>query len=811
MLFNHIKLIVRNLVKQKGFSLINILGLAIGMSVCLVILQYVQFELGYDKFHENGDRVFRTITTSYTNGEHRGDYVVSGFAQGPSLHQDYPEVEAYCRIHPQYGGAVVASNMDGNEILIHEENMYYVDSTFFKFFTYEDLNGDPKSALAKPKSIVITREMANKYFGEDSEAVGEFLTLSGGWTEGLYTVTGVLTNPPQNSHLEFDFLLSIHDLLENGQYTQDSGWGWSNFITYIMLHPGSDPEDLESKLPEFVLKYEGEDLAETNSEYIITLQPVTDIHLSSGLEKELATTGSSTTVYAFGIIALFILIIAWVNYINLSTARATERAREVGIKKVVGARRGQLITQFLMESTIINVVAAIIALIFAWLLLPVLGDMIGKMLTLELLSDYTFWTVFLLILLLGSLCSGLYPAFILSSFRPASILQSGKSSSGSPFLRQALVVFQFGASLALIAGTLTVYKQITHMRDQDLGMKLDGVMVVNGPRVVADGQSHRDIFSALKNELLQLSYVKNVASSGTVPGGGFNWGTSLRKLGDDPEQEKAGNITWVDTAFIPTYELELIAGHLWNMESETDRGSVIVNEAALKTFGLGNPENALNEDFLVGNDTVGIIGVLKNFHWSSPKTAREAILLAPTRAASRYYSIRLEGANVRASIDEISEIYNELSPGNPFDYFFMDDFFQKQYQADMQFGKIFSIFSILAVFVGCLGLFGLVSYTVVQKTKEIGIRKVLGAEVTNIVVLLSRHFAVLVMIASVIVVPMAYWGMTQWLEGYAFPITIGWDLLFLPVVILMGLALFTVSLQTVRAAIANPVKSLRTE
>jgi len=306
------------------------------MSVSLVILQYVEFELSYDSYHQNKDRVYRTITSSFTNGEHRGDYTVSGYAQGPSMMQDYPEVEAYCRIHPQYGGAVVASGENGQGVLLHEESMYYVDSIFFEFFTYTAEVGDLKTSLSKPMSIVITREMADKYFGEDSEALGEFLTLSGGWTHGLYTVTAVLEDPPENSHLEFDFLLSIHDLLENGQYENDDGWGWSNFITYVLLHPGSISGDLEDKLPAFVTKYEGETLAETNSEYVIKLQPVTDIHLTSGLEEELAATGSSSTVYSFGIIALFILVIAWVNYINLSTARAPERSREVGIKKVVG-------------------------------------------------------------------------------------------------------------------------------------------------------------------------------------------------------------------------------------------------------------------------------------------------------------------------------------------------------------------------------------------------------------------------------------------------------------------------------------------
>jgi putative ABC transport system permease protein len=811
MFYNQFKLIIRNLIKKRSFSIINILGLAIGMSVCLVILQYVQFELSYDDFHKNKDRVYRTLTSSYTNGEHRGNYPVSGFAQGPSMKQDYPEVESYCRIHPQYGGAVVSSEMNGQKMLFHEENMYYVDSSFFNHFTFTLEDGDARTALSQPMSIVVTREIADKYFGVDSEPVGKFLTLSGGWTEGTYSVTAVLEPLAENSYLEFDFLLSMHDLLENSQYQNDSGWGWSNFVTYIKLFKGTSAENLEEKLPEFVTKYEGESLAETNSEYIIKFQNITDIHLTSGLSEELASTGSSSSVYAFGIIAMFILLIAWVNYINLATSRAPERSKEVGIKKVVGAGKAQLISQFLLESFIINVCAAIIALGFAVFLLPSLGEVIGKSLSFQLLGELNFWLVFISILTVGSILSGLYPAFVLSSFKPASILKSNQSGTGSSILRKSLVVFQFGASLALIAGTLTVYKQISHMRNQDLGMSLEQVLVVNGPRVVDEGVNRADIFYRLKNDLLQLPYVKGVASSTTVPGGGFNWGSSFRKLGDDPEMEKPGNVTWVDTAFISTYQFELIAGHNWNLESETDKNSVIINEAALATFGLGSAENALSEFFLIGDDTVSIIGVLRDFHWSSPKTAREAVLLAHTAASSRNYSIRLETTDFKESLAEIQLLYSKHSPGNPFDYFFMDDFFNKQYQSDMQFGKIFGIFSLLAVLVGCLGLFGLVSYTVVQKTKEIGIRKVLGAEVTNIVLMLSRQFVILVLVASFIAIPIIYFGMTKWLSGYAFPISIGWELVILPILILLTIAVLTVSLQTIRAAIANPVKSIKAE
>jgi len=810
MLKNHIKLILRTILKRKGYSFINIFGLSIGMAVCLIILQYVQFELSYDKFHVNGDRVYRTISASYTGDEFNGNFPLSGSAQGPSMMDDYPEVEMFCRIHPQYGGAVLSTTIDGTINQFFEESMYFVDSTFFEMFTFQSLAGDLKTSLRNPMSIVLSEEMALKYFN-NINVVGEEIEINGGWAEGIYTVKAVLQSVPQNSHLEFDFLLSIHDLLTNGQYTQDSGWGWSNFLTYVMLNPKNQPKNLEAKLPEFVQKYEGEDLAERNGNYIITLQLIKDIHLTTGFSEEQATTGSSTTVYAFSIIALFILVIAWVNYINLSTARATERAREVGIKKVVGAGKGQLITQFLLESAFLNGIAVIIAVTLSLMILPALGNVVGKNLVFDLNENPMFWVVIATMVITGTIFSGLYPAFVLSSFKSSAVLKTSEGSKGGLLLRRILVVFQFGASLALIAGTLTVYKQISFMRDQDLGMNLDQVLVVHGPRSLPDETNHTDIFGSFKTELLRYPSISNIASSGTVPGGGFNWGTSFRKLGTEPGDAESGHVTFVDSAFIDTYDLTIIAGRKWNMELESDRGMVMVNEAALYAYDLGSPDEALEQKLIVGGDTIGILGVLQNFHWSSLKTSRESILLAPARSQSSYYSIKLDSKDLNQSIQEVEAKYNEFFPGNPYDYFFMDDFFNKQYNADMQFGKLFSMFAVLAILIGCLGLSGLASFTVTQRTKEIGVRKVLGASIHSIVVLLSGRFLLLILISSGISIPFVYVGITQWLKGYAFPIGIGWDLLAIPVGILLTIAALTVSMQSIKAAVMNPARSLKTE
>jgi putative ABC transport system permease protein len=811
MLKSFFKLTLRNLLKRKWYSIINILGLATGMAACLVILEYVNLELNYDSFHTFKNQVYRTLTTSYRNGESRGTFPLSGFAQGPSLEQDYPDVEVFCRLHPQYGGSVVTAG-EGNDIKqFFEEDMFYVDSTFFQLFSFQLIEGDLKSALKHPKSIVISESMSKKYFGNE-EAMGKTMVLDGGWDEGEYKVTGILEDIPENTHLKFDFLMSIEDMLNNRQYREDDGWGWSNFFTYVKLNNSTDPRVLEAKLPEFVQKYEGEDLAQSNSNYIITLQPIDQIHLTPGLDEDIAATRSATTVYSFVIIALFILIIGWVNYINLATARALERAREVGIKKVVGSSNQQLISQFLMESAMLNIISMILAIVIATLSLPILGQLIGKSLSISAFSNLNFWWVVLGILVLGTFLAGMYPAFVLASYKPSAVLKPSQSKGGSGFtLRKSLVVFQFAASLALIAGTFAVYSQISFMRNQDLGLDFNQVVVVKGPNVLPEGVKFRNTYTTFKSEVLRIPGVLNLASSGSIPGGDFNWGTSMRRAGDEASANKSGNVTWVDDQFIATYDIKLIAGRNWDMTQEADRGKVIINETAISTFGLGNLDNALSEKIILGNDTAEIIGITADYNWTSLTKVNEPILLAPTRANNSYFSIKLAKESISPTLKEVEAQYKALYPGNPFDYFFIDDFFNEQYKSDQQFGAIFSIFAVLAVFVACLGLSGLASYTAMQRTKEIGVRKVLGASSNSIILLLSRNFILMVLIASVLVTPALVWGIGEWLDGYAYHITNSWKLYFLPLMILMVITLITVSLQTMRAAAANPAHSLRVE
>jgi len=814
MIKNFFTLAIRNLLKRRMYSFINVFGLAIGIAVCLVILKYIDFELSYDRFHANAKTIYRMTTTSYQQGESKGTGIISGYALGPAMQSDLPEVKAYIRTHPMYGGAVANyKNKTGDAMIFREESMQFADSTFFDAFTYQAINGKLSTAMIKPNAVVITRKIAEKYFGNTNDALGKIFQISGGWADGDYEVTSVIENIPENSHFTFDFIFPIHNLLRNGQYKQDDGWGWNNFVTYIQLHPNVKVSSLKEKMAALVEKYRGKDLAETKSKVVYNFQSIVDIHLTPGYRYESSPTISESTIYFFITISIFILAIAWVNYINLSTARAVERAREVGIKKSIGAFRHQIISQFLFESFLINLLGIIIAIALALLLLPVLGNIVGKNLVFDF-SDYRFWVIIFGLLTAGSIISGAYPAFFLSSFSIIRVLKGGAEKIGGGFtLRKALVVFQFASSLILIAGTFAIYRQVMYMRNQDKGLTTEQMLIVDGPKVLSwqNPKQTKQKLITFKHNLQQINGVLDAASSGAIPGGGHNWGTMIRKDGDQREDNKSGRIVWVDPDFIKTYGITVLTGRSFNPEIKSDMESVLVNEAALKAFGLGTPEEALKERLILGSDTVAILGILKNYHWESLKTDHSPWLFKADTISTQRFSLHLASANMHNTLTEVEKVFKETFPGNPFDYYFLDDFFNKQYKGEQQFAKIFSLFAILAIVIACLGLWGLASFTTSQKLKEISVRKVLGASVPNIVTLLSWQFLQLVLIASVIAVPLTWFGIDQWLTGFAFRIGLHWDLFVVPVVILGLIAFITVSVQIFRGASINPAKVLRSE
>ncbi len=807
MLKNYLILAIRNLQKRKLFSFINIFGLTIGLAACLVILKYIDFETSYDKFQVNASRLFRVTSTAIKNNQKDLTYVVSSYGLGPAMVADVPGIERYIRVHPMYGGTVVSfEDQGGNVNAFHEDNVLIVDSTFFRSFTYQPVEGNLTTALDDPNSIVITRSIAKKYFG-DKDPMGKTMTLSGGWVDGSYSVSAVIDDVPGNTSLHFDILVPMHNIFLTYQYKHDDGWSWNNWITYVELAKGAKKETVMKELPAFTEK-KVDIHNRPKAKTIINLQPLRDMHLQPGLELDSGTL-SKSSIYFFGLVALFILFIAWINYINLSTARAMERSREVGIKKAIGALRGQIAGQFFLESVLINFAGIVLALGLALILLPVLAGIIVKKLYFDF-SDIRLWLILAGLLIIGSIASGAYPALILSSFRFRNGLKSG-AENRTFSLRKVLVVFQFAASLILIAGTFAVYRQISFMQSRNKGMQMDQVQVVSGPYRMNQKEATEKL-KIFKDEVEKLPGVTGAATSAQIPGGGYNWGTSIRKSGTQPEDSKSGSIVWVDPDFINLYQMKFLAGHNFNPEVTSDMQSVIINDASLEAFGLGTPRQALDEKVIMGGDTCNIIGVLKNYNWNSLKSEVTPFLFRADTISTHDISIHLAGgASLKPTIEKIGKIYKDLIPSEPYKYYFLDDFFNSQYKSENQFNKIFGLFAVLAVIISCLGLWGLASYTTTQRLKEIGIRKTLGASTGNIVYLLSAQFLPLVVVASVVALPLSWYGMYSWLNGFAYRIGLRWDLFLTPVVILTLIALLTVSVQVIRGAATNPANVLRSE
>lgn len=807
MLKNFIIVAFRNLLKRKLFSFINIFGLALGVAACLVILKYIDFETSYDDFHPNGPALYRVTRSIFQNGEKKTPNVVTSYGLGPALEDNLPEVKRTIRTHQMYGGAVmIYAPPAGDPLAFQMDRILIVDSTFLRAFSFKAVEGNTETALDNPYSIVIAKAVAEKYFGNE-DPIGKTIKLTGGWVDGDYTVSAVIENIPGNTHFYFDVLVPSHNLFDRDQYKNDDGWGWNNFITYVELKSASMLPAVKEKLPDFAKRIV--DIRHKNENYQTTfeLQPLREIHLTTGIRHDDGAI-SRSTIYFFAVIALFILFIAWINYINLSTARALERAKEVGIKKSIGAYRSQLMTQFFMESVLINFLGILLATGLAILLLPVLGEIIGKDLSFDF-TDGRLWLTLAAVFVFGSLASGVYPALALSSFRIVDVLK-GRAENRGFSLRKALVVFQFASSLILIAGTFVVYRQINFMRNHDTGMQMDQMLIVSGPSTL-NWRTAKQKLTIFKDEVRKIPGVQAVATSGTIPGGGHNWGANIRRSGTQASDFKSGSVVWIDPDFIPTYDIKFLSGKNFDSHVRTDMESVIVNEASLAAFGLGTAEEALNEKLIMGDDTCAVLGVLKNYNWSSLKSDHVPFLFRADTLTPAKVSVHLEGKEMTATVAAIEKLYKDLIPDDPFRYDFLDDFFNTQYKSDQQFGEIFGIFAMLAVAISCLGLWGLASFTTTQKLKEIGVRKVLGASNASIVYLLSSRFMQLILIAALISLPLTWYGINAWLDGFAFKVGIRWDLFVVPLAILMLVALLTVSLQVLKGAMTNPANVLRSE
>ena len=805
MIFNYLTSAFRGLKRRTLFSFLNIVGLALGIGACLIILKYLDFETSYDNFNANASTIYRTYRISNIDGVQKTPVVWTTFGLGPALETDIPEIRRTVRTHSE-SAVITYYPKDGGAIAFHEGEILVADSTFFKVFTFRPLEGDLMTSLDAPNSIVLTQSAARKYFGHHNP-LGETMTLAGGRMNGSYTVTAVIDDVPENSHFTFDFVLPLHNIFLSNQYRKDDGWGSNNFTTYVQLRDALQYAQVISKFPAFCATHLDPKWKEYNLHTELNLQPLRKIHLNPGMHDYVDTV-SVNTLYSIGMIALFILAIAWINYINLSTARLMERAREVGIRKSIGARRGEIVSQFLWESFVINLLGITLALMLAVTFLPVLGDIIGKSLVVDF-TDLRLWVTLGALFLVSTLASGVYPALVMSSF---SVGRGMKGSSGAnPYtLRKGLVVFQFAASFILIAGTMLVYRQISFMKAQDTGLTMDQKLIVEGPGTLKWREA-KHVLEVVKRAAEDIPGVKGVTTSGAVPGRGYNWGADIRRVGAELSDIRLGGVVYVDPDFIPLYGIDMITGRNFNAAIRSDMEAVIVNEVSLRSFDLGSPEEAIHKNIVLDSDTAEIIGVAKNYNWSSLKSELMPMIFMADTIVPAVITVQLAGGSIPAAVEAIGKVYKEFIPGEPFDYSFLDESFNAQYKSDLRFGNIFSLFAGLAVVISCLGLWGMASFATARRMKEIGVRKVLGATIGSIVYLLSGQFLRLVLVAAVVAMPLAWYGMHEWLDTFAYKVNLRWDLFALPLVILLVIALATVSAQVIKGALTNPAKVLKAD
>jgi len=802
---NYLKIAVRNFFKHKGFSFINIFGLAIGVACCLMIVLYVLDEISYDRYHEKADQIYRVGIDGFVNNmAFHGVITCSPMAQ--TLVREFPEVTAATRLR-NFGFPVFRYE----DKVFSEERVFWVDQSFFDIFTVLFIKGDPKTALAEPNTIVLTRSMALKYFGSE-EPLGKSLNAD---QRRDYLITGVVEDVPHNSHFHYDFLAS----LSTYEDSRSPIWISNNYYTYLLLREDASPKAFEAKLVELVEKYVGpqiqvaagitlEQFYESGGKWGYFIQPLTDIHLHSHLEFEIEPNGDIAYVYIFSIITIGILLVAGINFVNLATARSVNRAREVAIRKTVGSSRSQLIRQFLAETTLMSLIAVLLALIAVQFLLPTFNTITGKDLAIPYMQNvYTIPSLLGVVLFIGIL-AGIYPAFFLASFDPAIVLKSetlGRTRKSS--LRNVLVVFQFTVSIVLIVGTFIVNRQLKYIQSKNLGFNKDQIVVVKKTDDIGNQ------IQTFRQEIVKNSKVINATNTGRLIGETF--GNSAFKLAGATGEET--HLLWTyftDPHFIDTYQIEMAAGRYFEEGRQADQQAVVLNETAVKDLGLTDPIGKqiaalrpTREQYFI------IIGVMKDFHFESLHFQIRPLIIAlwPPDNRGRYVSVRVHSEGIRETLSFLENTWRRFAGNQAFEYEFFDDHFAQIYQAEERTGQIFFVFSFLAIIIASLGLLGLAAFIAEQRTKEIGIRKVLGATESRIILLLSKQYTKWVILSNLFAWPIAYYFMHKWLQRFAFqPGLSVWSFLLASLVVFVA-ALLTVGFQTVKAARSNPVDLLRYE
>jgi putative ABC transport system permease protein len=807
MLQNYLKIALRNLLRNKVYSFINIGGLAVGMATCLLISLYVLHELSFDRYHTKANRIHRVDFDVKFGGQDKYYGTVSD-AMGSVLKNDYPFIETFVRLRAN-GVLVKKDNKT-----IQEWMSIYADRSVFEVFDIPLIEGNPQTALQDPYTVVLDENTAKKYFGT-TLVLGKVMKIQ----DGAYKVTGVMRNIPENSHLRGrNMFISMETWAES----KSNNWLSNNFYTYLVFKEGTQPVQLQSQFKKVVEKYmipQARDvmniksLAEfekSGNRIAYGLTPLTDIHLYSNKFDELSPNSSIQYVYIFSAIALFILLIACVNFMNLSTARSVNRAKEVGIRKVMGSIRSTLVSQFLSESILMSLLAFVLGLGLAALILPFFNDLSAKNLSLSFTENPLLLPVLLGLSIVVGLLAGIYPALFLSSFKPISVLKGKFSSTGKGvMLRSSLVVFQFFASIILIISTIIIYRQLDYIQKKNVGFNREQVMVINDTNLLGSG------LESFKNELLQISEVKSATISGFLPTPSFRNNTVFWPEGQLGADRGITMQFWeVSHDYTKTLGMQMVAGRDFDKTMATDSSAIIINETTAKQTGYKNPIG--QKLYTYGSSMkelipFTIIGVVKNFNYTSLRENIASLSMCLAKKPYGMISVRIQTQDLKNSIAKIESKWKARVGGESLNYQFLDEAFDSMYRTEQRIGKIFVSFAILAIFIACLGLFGLATFTAEQRTKEIGIRKVLGASVANITNLLSKDFLKLVLVAVVLASPIAYYLMDKWLQDFAYRIEISWWVFALAGVLAVLIAFLTVGYQSVRAALANPVKSLRTE
>lgn len=801
MLLKYILAFLRQASRNKVFTILNLLGLSVGMAAFMLLLQFVIYENSFDEFHQDSDQVYRVRYDAYRNGNRMFACAAAVPAVGPAMKNNFPEVLEYSWAFPESG---VLTN-DQN-VSYRERKIQIATPSFLKMFNWEMIAGDT-SALSMPYTVVLTESTAKKYYG-DEDPIGLTLRLG---EEATFEIRGVIKDVPENSHLKFSVLASAETLHQMSDGASRNAWGWYDFNTYILLDEGADPMLFQEKFAEWLAIEREEDWGDEYFEEFI-LQPLEDIHLHSDLlqESEPEEQGDADSVMILAIIAMAVLGIAWINYINLASSRALERAREVGIRKVVGGQKKQLITQFLTESLLMNILAAGISLLIVALFLPYFNQLTERSLSLALFGEPIFWASLVAIFLFGAFMAGLYPAFALSAFKPVLVLKGKFSEHGKGYLmRKILVVFQFTASVALIAGTFLIHSQVKYMREMDLGVEIDQKMVLRGPGSVTD-TLFQEIYQTFKTEVNRIGGISQLTSSSNIPGDEIFWASGIKRI----EEEDSRGVIYVigmDEDYLPAFDMKLVAGRNFSPEYGTEDLAIIINESTVRFLDYSSTEEAIGQKVDFHNEERHIVGVIADYHQMSLKQEPIPLLYRYFPASDDYFIMSVEPGQLDASLASLEKVWMQFFEGNPFETFFLDEFFDRQYRIEKQLNTAVGFFALVGILIALLGLFGLSSYTTLQRTKEIGIRKVNGASPRRILALISKDYLILIVVSVLIASPLTWLVIRRWLEAFPYRVSLhGWVFLYTGVLALV-VALAAVSIQTLKAANSNPTESLKYE